>query len=218
MAWEDYRKMTKRQRRDLTRRAARGDKSAMRQVLSFTNEIKTEVNKRLRNLERAKADYGYAYNNLMFFLNTQYKENRLQSPKKLKYDVYDMMLQNEQGSKFLNSPMSTVRGVRVSETFRITTLQEHNIIPENFSYRKNREFLRFLGSEEISATIDQYGTSDKVVNMLWDAYSATDNKADIIKIMQRAFTEFQAGIITFDEAMERAGIKVEDYYNQQPTS
>ena len=39
------------------------------------------------------------------------------------------------------------------------------------SYRRSKRFLRFLGSEEVSASIDQYGTSDVMVKMMWDAYN-----------------------------------------------
>lgn len=216
MAWEELRDMTKRQRRDLTRKAAKGDLLAYKQVLNFTNQIKTEVNSRLRKLERSKMDYGAPYNNLMFYLNTQQNSNRLQTPKKLGYDVYEMMLQNEQGLKFLRSSLSTVSGARLSEKMRIQKLQEYEVIPENFSYRQNKEFLRFLGSEEMSATIDQYGRSDVVVKMAWDAFKK--NTGTGLAVLKRALTEYLAGQITFDEAMLRSGIKVEDYYSGRPTS
>ena len=161
-------------------------------------------------------DYGSSYNNIQFFLNTEYNSNRMQTPKTLGYDPYEMMLQNEQGLKFLKSKVSTVKGARAAEKFRITRLQEMEVIPENFGYRKNKEFLRFLGTEEVSAAIDQYGTSDIVVKMLWDAYQKDTSNS--ISILRKAFAEYLAGRITFDTAMERSGIKVEDYYSGRPTS
>lgn len=216
MAWEELRDMTKRQRRNLTRKAARGDSESLRSLLTFTKEVKKEVNQRLLKLEKANMDYGSSYNNLMFFLNTEFNSNRMQTPKQLKYDAYDMMLQNEQGLKFLRSNVSTVAGARAAEKYRISRLQEMEVLPSDFNYRKSKDFLRFLGSEEVSAAIDQYGTSDIVVNMLWDAYKKDESGST--RIMKTALAEYLAGWITFDEAMERGGIKVEDYYSRRPTS
>lgn len=219
MAWEEFKKMSKRQRLNLTRKAARGDEDAINLIRSFTNEIKVEVNGRLRALRRAGMAYGPAYNHLMSFTDTEYESNRFMSFNELKGDVYDAMLQNEHGAKFLSSEYTTVAGAKRAEKHRIDKLQELLSLPKDFSYRANKRFLKFLGSEEVSASIEQYGTSHLVVQMLWDAYNGKGmRKLQAPKIMQRALTEYLSGRIDFDTAMERIGVKVENYFDSKPTS
>lgn len=216
MAWEDYLKMSTKQRRNLARKANRGDKAALSSLKQYTRDIKTEVNKRLKSLEKANLNYGKAYNNVMFFTQTQYDKNRLLSPTGLKNDPYDMQLQNEIGIKFLKSDLSTVRGSRDVEQKRLNSLKEKGALPNNISNKKAKEFLRFLGNEEISAAIDEYGDSEIVVEMMYDAYKNGGTSA--LSALKVSMTEFLSERITFDEAMERVGVKVEDYFRGRPTT
>lgn len=219
MSWEDYANMTKRQRTSLTRKAARGDKVALDLVRSYTNEMKVLVNRRLRDLKRHGMDYGPAFNHLMSFTATEYKSTRLMSFNELKGDVYDAQLQNDHAFRFLQAEYTTVEGARKAERYRIGKLQELMALPENFSYRRSKRFLRFLGSEEVSASIDQYGTSDVMVKMMWDAYNNNGTKKkQFASIMGKALAEYLDDKITFDEAFERVGIKIEDYYTGRPSS
>lgn len=219
MAWEEFNNLSKRQRLNLTRKAARGDKASIDLIRSFTNEIKVEVNARLRALRKAGMAYGPAYNHLMSFTDTEYESTRFMSFNELKGDVYDAMLQNEHGAKFLKSEYTTVAGAKRAERHRIEKLQELLSLPEDFSYRTNKRFLKFLGSEEVSASIEQYGTSHLVVQMLWDAYNGKKvKKLQAPKIMKKALTEYLSGRIDFDTAMERIGVKVEDYFDSKPSS
>lgn len=82
--------------------------------------------------------------------------------------------------------------------------------------RDQKEFLKFLGNEEISAAVDEYGDSEIIVEMLYDAYKKGGSNA--LKVMRGALTEFLGRRITFDDAMQRVGIKVEDYFRGRPTS
>ena len=219
MTWEEYLRLNKRQRGDIARKAARGNEGAMRTLISLTRSIATETNDRLRRLERAKLNYGSSYNNVIFFTNTEYDTNRLQMPSALNKDPYAMLLQNEIAYRFLSAKMSTVSGARNAERFRYARLQELNVIPKDTSYRKSQEFLRFLGNEEISAAVDEFGSSDIVIQAMYDRYQQVGiNGPTGIGILRQAFTEFLDHRITFDEAMERAGIKIEDYKNRKPTS
>lgn len=218
MAWNDYTEMSKRQRNNLFKRALSGNDRALRQYLQYTREIKKETNSRLAKLERANLDYGATYNNLMYLLQSEFDSNRLKSPTALGFDLFEMELQNKAAVKFLNNKKSLVRNVRESEKYRIEALQELGVIDEKFSMRNNREFLRFLGNEVVSATIDEYGISDPVVEMIYDAYIKNNKNSNVFIIMEKALTEFLADEITFDRAMERVGIKVEDYYSRKPTS
>lgn len=216
MAWQDYLKLSARQRRSLAIKAHRGDKGAQSALLQYTRDIKKEVNSRLLALERSNLNYGKSYNNVLFFTQTEYGGNRFKSPTALEHDWYAMSLQNDIGYKFLNTMTSTRQGARLAEKHRIDRLKELEAIPENIGKRQEKEFLRFLGDEAISAAMDEYGTSDIVVEMMYDAYSKGGSKA--LSNMRTAMTEFLANRIGFDDAMERVGVKVEDYISGRPTS
>lgn len=216
MSWVDYLHMSTKQRRKLARDAARGNKEAFASLSQYTRDIKKEANKRLAQLERANVAYGSTYNNLNFFLETQYDSNRLQSPAKLEYDPWAMSLQNEIAAKFLEKKSSTLEGMRSIERYRLEGLKDVGALPKNLSHRKGKEFLRFLGNEEISAAVDEYGASEVVVEMMYDAYMEGGTNA--LNVLKTAMTEWLANRITFDDAMERVGIKVEDYHREFPTS
>lgn len=216
MAWNEFGDMSRRERHNLLRKAISGNDAALRKYLSFSREIKKEANYRLARLERAGLDYGPTYNNLMYFLQVENDSNRLKSARQLNYDLYDLHTQNEMALKFLKTQSSIVKKARASERARIQTLKEKEILPQSFTRSKNVDFLRFLGNEEVSATMDEYGSSEVIVEMLYDAYM--ERGSGIFRIASQALTEFLAGRTTFDVAMERIGIKVEDYYSGRPTS
>lgn len=216
MSWIDYMRMSNRQRRILTKKAINGDREARSSLLSYTREIKKEVNSRLVKLERSKMNYGKAYNNLIYFTENEYDSHRFKSPSGLGMDFYDMELQNNIGIKFLNNKSSTVSGARSVEQHRIKALVDLEVLPSDMKRRDQKEFLKFLGNEEISATVDEYGDSEIIVEMLYDAYKKGGSNA--LKIMRGALTEFLGRRITFDDAMQRVGIKVEDYFRGRPTS
>ncbi len=209
MEWSDYAEMSRKERTQLYRRAKQGSIIARRQFYTLSAELKKEANKRLYRLEKANLDYGKNYNFISYFLQTQHDSNRVPTAKKLNYDLGEMFTLNEVILKFLNNKSSLVKNARSSELHRIKTLQEHKILPESFDRKKDVNFLKFLGNEEVSGTIDEYGTSDVIVEMIFGAYQK--NGAEIFPILKRALNEFLANRKTFDEAMEEAGINIEDY-------
>lgn len=213
MAWEDYANMRLKSRKKLLQKAVKGDREAQASLYSYTRQIASEVNKRLRELEKGGYDYGKSYNYLMNYLNTQLETNRMVQPWNLNGDYESMYWELEHAIPFLESKVTTRKGAKESELKRLATLQEYGILPENTSYRQSRNFLKFLGNEEFSDTIEMYGNSEKIIDMLYDAYKKKGKKG--MEILKTAFTEFLAGRITFDTAMERVGIKVEDYNNKK---
>lgn len=226
----EYNNLTRREVTNLVRKAVRGDVTSRSKMMQYSWAISTETNKRLHALEDADKAYGGTYNRLKYFLDIEHESEYAKTPVELRLDWYDMRLQNDQAMHFLTKAVSTVEGQIDREKHRLAKLHELGIIPENYSYRESEEFLRFLGNEEVSAVIDEYGTSDPPVEMMWDAYQGNGNPnihgKRALDIMSKAFTEHKAGIInpatgralTFDEAMERVGIKVEDYHSGRPTS
>ena len=215
-SWQNYLELSTRQRRKLAFKAHRGDKGAQNALLSYTRSIKTEVNTRLRALEKSNLDYGKVYNQVQYFTQTQYGTNRFASPSALNKDWYDMALQNDIGYKFLNTMTSTREGARLAEKHRLDRLKELDIVPSNIGRRREKEFLRFLGNEEVSASIDEYGTSSEPVQMFYDVYDRDGTEG--LKALSYSLTEHMAGRISFDEAMERVGIKVEDYRSGRRTT
>lgn len=225
MSWQSYIKMSKRQRRALLRKANRGDEEAIADLRSYTNQIRTEVNRRLYQLERAGRDYGKAYNYIAGFTQTEYSDFRFKGASKLK-DDYDLMYeQNEVGLKFLNTKESTPSGMRKAEKHRLQRLKELEALPKGFSARKEEEFLRFLGSEEVAEAIDEYGTSDVLVEAMYDAY--TDKRSGGTTTLQliqenllrflgtRGLDDASPKKVTFDQALEKAGINIEKYRNRR---
>lgn len=216
--WTDYLELGTKKQNKLARDAERGNIEAIRQLKQYTNEIKTEVNKRLRSLEQSGYDNSKQYNDLVYFTQTEYNSNRFQSPKSLEYDAYSMKLQNNIGIQFLKSNRSTVKGSKESDNYRLKRLQEMEVIPKNIGKRKATAFLKFLNNEEFTTSIDEYGKSDVVVDMVYDVYEKDGLNG--LNILKRALAEHFANPkkVTFDEAMERVGIKVEDYIIGKPTS
>lgn len=215
MSWVDYHNMSRSERRLLVERAEQGHIPSIRKMHQYTRDIKTEVTKRLAKLERGNLDYGKVYNNLIYFFQTEHNSNRPLSPSALKYDLWDEFQQNEQSLKFLRNKASVSSYAREVEKHRIKALREQLSVPHKFSRKGNIEFLKFLGNEAVSAAIDEYGSSTKIVEEIYNAYFLIDNKA--FSFIERALVEFNAGNYKFDEMMENININVENYYRNYIT-
>lgn len=203
--------LTKRQRRAFARRASY-DALVYARYYKVSMELKTEVNKAMRELKRAHYGYGKVYNKAARWLKqNEYKSFR--SPNQLKGDVEKIMLQNEELWDFLTSGVNTVDGAMQQEAYRINRLKELDILPSDFShdYRDDEAFLRFLGEEETSAALDEFGRSDIFVEIAYEEYQKKGKAG--LRALRRAYLEFmdRTNTIGFDEALERVGVKIEDY-------
>ena len=165
-------------------RAVRGDRASQEALLAYNDKIAREVNKRLRELERAGYDFG-AYNTATHFTETMYDTKRFMTGQQLELDWYMMGTQTSIGVKFLNMKSSTVAGQKEIEQKRFDTFVELEIIPENYSRRKFKNFIRFVGNEESERILDEYGTSTQMVEMLFDAYNRKGNtKNKMLKVFR----------------------------------
>ena len=193
----------------MARRASR-DKKFYEEYRKLTSDLKVEVNKRLRQLKKSNLDYGSTYNNIMFFTGIMYGSNRLLSPNELANNIEDMMEQNEHAMKFLKSGWSDVKKAREQEQHRVDRLKELNKLPSSFKRRGNVEFLRWLGSEEVTAAIDVFGRSDIIVDLGYDIFKNEGREG--LSTLSMAIAEFLDNKrIGFDEAMRRRGINIEKY-------
>lgn len=232
--------LTNVQRTMLYRRANRGNKQAQAQLIAFTRQLAKETNKRMLQLEKKDFAYYHAYNNIYHYTFTMYDgKKRLKLPnyfhnkKTGEWDWSAIKLQNEQATKFLKSNYSKAEYVNDMEQYRIDKLIELGSLPEEIRQSKNgtlpqeiyenrgqdfyKNFLRFLGSEEMRTAINEYGTSDILVEMIWVAYSEKNYSLQMIASALDDYLD-KSNDVTFDEAMERIGIKIEDYRRRKPTS
>lgn len=194
-----------------------------KKYVAYSNSVIRESNKRLRELEAENLAYGKAYNSLSYYLESELRTRRLPSTKSLSSGRYDIDTDNswfisvEQGLKFLKQDTSNAWGMMSSNYYRVHTLQEHGVLPREFdgrtaNWRDFDGFLRFLGNEEVAASIEAYGQSDMIVDMLWDYWSDdSKNRASNEVLMKMSLAQYLSGYKTFDEALLDRGVKVEDY-------
>lgn len=176
--------------------ATKGDREAQQLLFSINNEIAREVNKRLIGLEKTGYDYGIGWATAVNYTQVMYESNRFAYSKNMDNDYYQMSQQSQIGIKFLGSESSTVEGQKAIAERRIRKFREKGILDETVSDRRAKNFLKFLGNEEVSETIESYGHSETVIEMLWDAYQIKDNTK---KKMLKALGEY----LTVDEKTGR---------------
>lgn len=227
--WEQYAHLTRRQRNSLERKARKGDETAMAQFKAYSKSIREATNRRLDALEKSGLDYGSAYNNIMHYLDTQFDgRNRVPSMAQMGNNTEEVRWMNDYAVKFLNNKLSTVKGMSISNYHRVKKLQQYEVLPTEVTDSKSGEtrkadyrdfdgFLKFLGSEEVSTAIDDYGESDIVVDMLWDYWNKHDGEhnATSIGMMKMALAQYNAGMKDFAAAMREVGVKIEDYKHRR---
>lgn len=196
--------------RRLYYKASAGDIEALGKLSAFNDIMVKEINKELRMLERKGFDYGTAYNNATYFTEYEYGSKRFKTSKSLKNNAIDILTQMEQMVKFKSYKSSSVEGQQDILKNKSVSLKEQGIVPENISDRTMKSFIKFLGNEETRTIIDEYGESDKVIEMIFDAFKSRKNT---IAGMKKAFTEYMGRRYTetplgFDAMMRRIGINV----------
>lgn len=203
--------MSREERHKLERFARRNPSNPVsREFFMMGAEVKKAVNYKLYTLEKSGYDYGSTYNNLMAMLNIITDSNRAKTLKQLGVD--DFITQTEHGIKFLKSPTSNIMEMRRQENARISRLKELDVLPSNFTRSKEKEFLRFLGDEATRGVIDDYGTSDVIVEFAYDVY-----REEGIRGLNRLRYEFTKYLSTKTTESEQARIKGEDYDKEDIT-
>lgn len=195
--------------RRLENRAKRGEAKAIAELSRVSDEITTEVNSRLRALERRRYDYG-GYNTPTNFTQTMFGTNRFAEAKDFGDDYSLMSTQAQLGVKFLSMQSSTVKGQQAIETKRFDAFIEMGLIDEDFSKRKFRNFLRFLGNEETRQVLESWSTSEVMLEAIYDAYN---RKGNTKKKMLQLFQEFLDPTIKMDlpTMMRKLGVDITDY-------
>lgn len=194
-------------------------------VESFTNKktrslfnkistsIRIETNKRLRVLEKKGFDYGRTYNNLIRYLQIEQDKSRVPFLKEVNYDIDELMTINEQARKFLKSNYSKIdfREQQLAKRLKYFELDEkYQDMMAGWRRREKKEFIRWLSNEEASFAMDEYGTSDETIIILADAFHNSFHETNGMSALRRAMLEFNAGEISFNEAMKQVGVNIED--------
>lgn len=201
--------------KDYGKLATKGDREAQQLLFSINNEIAREVNKRLIGLEKTGYDYGIGWATAVNYTQVMYESNRFAYSKNMDDDYYQMSQQTQIGIKFLGSESSTVEGQKAIAERRIRKFREKGILDETVSDRRAKNFLKFLGNEEVSETIESYGRSETVIEMLWDAYQLKDNtKKKMLKALGEYLTvDEKTGrhLKDFKQTMEELQIDISKY-------
>lgn len=226
--WREYMDMDRRKRNSLERRALEGKGNALEEFQRMSRSIRRTANERLRELEKAGLDYGPAYNNFVYYLQSEFDgRTRIPTPRQMDNDIREIRWLNDYAVKFLKSPNSTVKGMERSNRFRVERLIDYEILSGEFvdesgktreaTWRDYEDFLRFLGSEEVSSAIDEYGESDIVVDIMWDYWNQFDakNRGDNLVLMKKALAQYLDGTVDFATAMRRVGVKIENYRSRR---
>ncbi len=201
--------------KDYGKLATKGDREAQRLLFSINNEVAREVNKRLIGLEQTGYDYGIGWATAVNYTQVMYESNRFAYSKNMDDDYYQMSQQTQIGIKFLGSESSTVEGQKAIAERRIRKFREKGILDETVSDRRAKNFLKFLGNEEVSETIESYGNSETAIEMLWDAYQLKDNtKKKMLKALGEYLTvDEKTGrhLKDFKQTMEELQIDISKY-------
>lgn len=179
----------------------------------ISTSIRVETNKRLRALEKKGFDYGRTYNNLMRYLEIEQDKKRIPFMKEVGYDIDELMTINEQARKFLKSNYSKLPYREAQLNRRIEyfdTEEKYQGMMKGWRKKEKKEFIRWLSNEEASFAMDEYGTSDETLIILADAFHSSYHQTNGIKTLTRAMMEFNAGEISFNEAMAQVGVNIED--------
>lgn len=217
--WRDYLKLGRPRRTALAKRAVNSP-AKRKELISYSRSVRSAVNYRLKSLRKAGFDYGSAYNNFMHYIDTQYDTSL--APAISSFESLEELAEfNEYALKFLRSHESTVPGQREMAEARVNVLREHDVLPAQIldesggfrdsNYRDFDGFLHFLGTEEVVTSIDEYGTSEVVVDFLWDEWQEHHDDVDNMFMLKVALAQFNAGKISFNELVEQRGKRLEDY-------
>lgn len=177
----------------------------------ISTSIRIEANKRLRELRKNKFDYGKTYNNFIRYLQIEQGKNRVPFISEVNHDIDELMTINEQARKFLKSKGSDYkfRQVQLDKRIEFFEMDERfEAMMAGWKRKEKESFIRWLSNEEVSFAMDEYGTSDETIVILADAFHNSYSQTNGIDTLNRAMLEFNAGEISFDEAMKRVGVNI----------
>lgn len=200
--------------------AKSGNKEAFDKFVKYTNDLKVDVNSRMRDLKRAGFDYGKRLNDIRNWEESQ-GSRRLLSVNELGRDIDMMYIQSELAYNFINDPNTLVINAKHTlqrrfEAFQDKFAKELGEEGLGITPRKFRNFLRWLGDETTSKALEAYGTSDIIVDIAIDIYKKEGKSGlNIVnKLMLEWLTNINSGY-NFEEQMERR-FKIDfDYYRER---
>lgn len=190
--------------------ALRGEAEYQASLAAMNDKVAREVNKRLRDLERRGYAYG-GYNTPIHFTQTMYDTNRFMKSKQMDMDYDLMATQTEIGLKFLEMESSTVEGQKNIEARRRQSFVDMGIIDDDYSQRKFRNFLKFLGNEESSAFVESWSDSEKMIEILFDAYNKRRMSKSAMLARFREYLDPTRRDVDLEKVMKDMGLDIRDY-------
>ena len=219
--YKEWLAMSQKQRERLYLKALNGDKSSLSRFRKISTSIRKETNMRIRELTKARKNYGKAFDNLEYYLQVEQDMTRVPTMSELNNDIESIMTVNTQASKFLKSKYSDVAYRRYVDNIRIKNIENKyskasgwdRDIFEGYTQKQKEAFLKWLDTEQASYALDEYGTSEEVVMILADAFHESGATTSGIKSLNTALAEFEAGEISFDAAMQKVGVSISDRHS-----
>lgn len=181
----------------------------------ISTSIRMETNKRLRELKKKGFDYGKTYNNLMRYLQIEHDKMRVPFLSEVNNDIDELMTINEQARKFLKSnySRSDFRQTQLDKRIEYFEMEEkYRDMMKGWGKKEKKEFIRWLSNEEVSFAMDEYGTSDETVVILAEAFHNSYKSTDGMTTLKRAMMEFNAGEISFDDAIKQIGVNIDERF------
>lgn len=185
---ELYSQMRFADRQRLRYSAYRGNENSKEQLFNINNQLKAEVNERIRTLKSRGLDYNKRFNEIYNFGEINIGKERLATAKELDYDVNRIFEQMELALKFLNDPRTELNYALKKEQENYTKFRDK--FDSKLSLRQFRQFVRFLSNEETLAILEEHGSSEKVVEMFYDIYSESTSKKRALTLIQKLELEF----------------------------
>lgn len=187
--------MTENEIRTLTRKANKGDAQAFQKLYQENAKLAKRANTRLSTLEKSNYDF-YAYDRAVGFTQTTYNKNRFTTSKKVLEDVEGIAWQVRELNRFLSAKSSTVRGQKQIELGRVEKFREMGV---NVPQGKEKDFLRYLGTETIQEVFEVTGRSEDIVDLI----KGMQHGQRSFNKLNRMFNAFLDDKIAYDELEEQ---------------
>lgn len=181
-------KLTRGQIRLAGIRARKGGVEEQNFLVNAFLDYRDSVNKDIRGLRREDYTYSRGYKFINQFIMNEFEDTSvIPTLNEFNEDWESIARTVAHMVKFKESKEHSVEQMEDIERRRMDTLRSKGFIPDDFSDRRLKNFMRFLGREESREIIDLFGNSDTMIDFIFEAYNKRSNSRSK---MAKAFAEF----------------------------
>lgn len=173
------------------RRAAKGDQTALSELLRINRQLSRRANNRMSDLRKAGFETAALRRAEYYLQESGVKGKGFRTGKKLDLDTVTENL--EQVSQFLNFQTSTISGERKRRADILNGLRDYGI---NIDKKDEQQFLDFLESDAWSEF--KYISSGKILEEAAEKISAGASMQDL----KDAYERYQSGELDIFEAWD----------------